>query len=106
MESFDCLFHVTLPHTDIFSHCTCDTHIFYYNIYTHTHAVPVFKDLADNVVARIAGTLEVEDFSPGDDVVTQGDKGDKFFIIETGHVDVIRYVFVSCIDIYMYAMFV
>lgn len=58
--------------------------------YKFLKKVPVFKDLADHVVAQICGTLEVEDFAPDTDVVTQGDAGDKFFIIETGHVDVIR----------------
>jgi len=58
--------------------------------YKFLKKVPVFKALADHVVAQICGTLEVCDFGPDHDVVTQGDDGDKFFIIETGNVDVIR----------------
>ncbi|HET7482620.1 MAG TPA: ATP-binding cassette domain-containing protein, partial [Actinomycetota bacterium] len=50
--------------------------------------VPLFSDAPPDALAALAQRMGVESFSAGDDVVRQGDAGDKLFVIERGQADV------------------
>jgi hypothetical protein len=56
--------------------------------YKFLKKAPLFAQLSDDEIAKIAGVLEVKEYSAGQAVVTQGDAGDTFYIIESGAVDV------------------
>ena len=58
--------------------------------YKFLKKVPLMESLADDEVAKICGVLDVCDYEQGADIVTQGDEGSTFFIIENGSVDVVR----------------
>jgi MFS family permease len=50
--------------------------------------VAVFQPLPLTVVEQIAGSLEPMSFSAGQEVCTQGEPGDRFFIIDAGRAEV------------------
>ena len=50
---------------------------------------PLFSGLSREDIAKILGRLEEKFFSAGTTVVSQGDKGDSFYIIQSGAVQVI-----------------
>jgi anion transporter len=50
---------------------------------------PLFSGLSREDIAKILGRLEEKSFSAGTTVVSQGDKGDSFYIIQSGAVQVI-----------------
>jgi anion transporter len=50
---------------------------------------PLFSGLSREDIAKILGKLEEKSFSAGTTVVTQGDKGDSFYFIQSGAVQVI-----------------
>ena len=52
--------------------------------------VAMFQPLPLTVVEQIAGSLEPMGFSAGQEVCTQGEPGDRFFIIDAGHAEVER----------------
>jgi len=51
-------------------------------------SVPSFKDLSPNQITVIAGLLVENKYEDGDHVITQGDTGETFYIIESGNVKV------------------
>jgi ATP-binding cassette subfamily B protein len=51
--------------------------------------VPLFKDLDVETLNVVAQRLTSERFSPGDEVVRQGEPGDRFYVIAAGSADVI-----------------
>ena len=52
--------------------------------------LPMFRPLAMPAVEQIADRLELQTFDAGDEVVTQGDHGDRFYVIEEGTARVVR----------------
>ncbi|MFN2595123.1 MAG: ATP-binding cassette domain-containing protein [Actinomycetota bacterium] len=51
--------------------------------------VPMFADLDPEVLASLSERLLLERFSPGEDIVRQGDPGDKLYILTRGAADVL-----------------
>lgn len=51
--------------------------------------VPLFSDLSKGELKQIADQARDEPYSPGQDIITEGQKGGPFFIITEGRVDVI-----------------
>lgn len=49
-----------------------------------------FKQLSFGDLCRCAEAMQPQDVTAGEDVITQGDKGDYFYVIETGAADVLR----------------
>jgi hypothetical protein len=52
--------------------------------------LPMFQPLAMPAIEQLADRLEVQTFVAGESVVTQGDRGDQFYVIEQGTVRVVR----------------
>jgi putative peptide zinc metalloprotease protein len=50
--------------------------------------VPLFVNCSDEELSRIAENLEIERFAAGKTIIRQGDRGDKFYIIESGNVSI------------------
>jgi len=53
-------------------------------------ALPLFAGLGPGELDRLAARVLVTRYSAGDDIVTQGDVGDRFFVIIDGRVEVLR----------------
>src|SRR4029077_2029803 len=53
-------------------------------------ALPMFRPLAMPAIERLADRLDVQTADAGEQVVTQGDHGDRFFVIEHGTARVVR----------------
>lgn len=51
--------------------------------------IPIFSGLAREDVAKILGKLEEKNFAAGATVFSQGEKGDSFYIIQSGAVQVV-----------------
>lgn len=51
--------------------------------------VPLFEGLSKRELSIMRGHLREEWFNPGEDIVTQGDQGDRFYIITEGRAKVI-----------------
>jgi CRP-like cAMP-binding protein len=51
-------------------------------------ALPLFSPLPVTTLEKLASRLESQRVSPGADVVTQGDSGERFYVIADGDVDV------------------
>jgi hypothetical protein len=51
-------------------------------------ALPLFSPLPVTTLEKLASRLESQRVSPGADVVTQGDSGERFYVIAEGDVDV------------------
>ncbi|XP_069677221.1 cGMP-dependent protein kinase, isozyme 1-like isoform X2 [Periplaneta americana] len=49
---------------------------------------PLLKDLSKEILAKMSDLLKVEFFSPGQCIIKQGDKGDKFYMISGGNVKI------------------
>lgn len=58
------------------------------NFYSHTHSVPIFKDLPGDTLIKISDVLEECYYQKGDYIIRQGARGDTFFIISKGQVKV------------------
>jgi len=50
--------------------------------------VPSFKDLSPNQITVLVGALEEKSYADQDPIITQGDVGETFYIIESGFVDI------------------
>ncbi|MBM3153413.1 MAG: cyclic nucleotide-binding domain-containing protein, partial [Chloroflexi bacterium] len=50
----------------------------------------IFRNLDDSQLTEVAEALVEVSYEPGQQIVRQGEKGDKFFIITAGSVDVLR----------------
>ena len=48
----------------------------------------LFRDLTPRTLADVANMFHAEDFSPGENIVLEGEEGDQFYMIETGKVEV------------------
>ena len=59
--------------------------------YKFLKKVPLMSDIADSVIARIAGTLEDVEFEGGTQIIKEGTEGSTFYIIEQGSVRVTRF---------------
>jgi putative peptide zinc metalloprotease protein len=53
-------------------------------------ALPLLRGLSASEIDRLAMRLLVARYQPGDTIVRQGDRGDRFYIVVDGQVDVIR----------------
>lgn len=51
--------------------------------------VPLFSGLPREDIAKILGKLEEKSFSPGTAIFSQGEKGDSFYIVQSGAVQVV-----------------
>jgi rhodanese-related sulfurtransferase len=49
-----------------------------------------FKQLSFEHLCRCAEAMQAEEVEAGEDVITQGDKGDFFYVVESGTADVLR----------------
>lgn len=54
------------------------------------NALPMFRPLAMPAIEQLADRLEVQTIVAGEHVITQGDLGDRFFVIEHGTARVVR----------------
>ncbi len=50
----------------------------------------VFKDSPAQLIAAISKEMKREHFEAGQEIIQQGDSGDKFYVIRSGHVDVTK----------------
>jgi CRP/FNR family transcriptional regulator len=53
-------------------------------------SVPIFSGLSKGELKHIAAEAREELYSPGQDIVTEGQSGGPFFIVTEGRVDIIR----------------
>jgi ABC-type multidrug transport system fused ATPase/permease subunit len=53
------------------------------------HAVPLFADLPEEAIAAIAAQTRPEVCDPGQDVVRQGEPGDRMYLVDDGQLDVL-----------------
>ncbi|MGI9147214.1 MAG: ABC transporter transmembrane domain-containing protein [Chloroflexota bacterium] len=51
--------------------------------------IPLFDGLAVGELAGLARRLHAERFAPGDSIITQGDAGEKLYLLEHGQVEVV-----------------
>src|SRR5207245_3907719 len=51
--------------------------------------IPLFSGLSREDIAKILGKLEEKSFPPGTTIFYQGDKGDSFYFIQSGAVQVV-----------------
>src|SRR6185436_8660888 len=51
--------------------------------------IPIFSGFSREDVAKVLGKLEKKLFKPGETIVSQGDPGDAFYLIEDGTVEVV-----------------
>ncbi|HEV8342012.1 MAG TPA: SLC13 family permease [Candidatus Binatia bacterium] len=51
--------------------------------------IPLFSGLSREDIAKVLGKLEEKTFNPGTTVMSQGDKGDSFYFIQSGAVQVV-----------------
>ena len=51
-------------------------------------AVPLFKGLDTNIINLFASRMAQESYKKGDDIIKQGEEGDKFYIVLEGQVNV------------------
>lgn len=59
--------------------------------YEHLVAsVPLLSRLPDEEIHRLATTMEMQSFSPGEVVFNEGDRGDHFYIVQSGQIEVIK----------------
>ncbi|MFH1453861.1 MAG: HD domain-containing phosphohydrolase [Armatimonadota bacterium] len=52
---------------------------------------PIFYSLDKEIVAELASQLEEKHFNPDDIIVKEGDMGDSFYLILSGHVSVLKH---------------
>jgi ABC-type multidrug transport system ATPase subunit len=52
-------------------------------------SIPLFAAVSDQALDALAGRLALERHAPGEDIVRQGDPGDRMYIIKRGQVDVL-----------------
>ncbi len=52
-------------------------------------AVPLFEDLDEADLDRVAGALHERTFGAGETIVAAGEPGDGFFLVERGEADVV-----------------
>ena len=57
------------------------------NQMTSIDQIALFKNLSDDKIELIESKLKIEKFENGRKIITQGEQGDKFYIIKTGRVD-------------------
>ena len=50
--------------------------------------IPIFSPLGPAALERLAGALEPTEARAGEEVITQGEEGDRFYVIEEGEVEV------------------
>ena len=50
----------------------------------------LFEGVPSDVMKRAAEACKIEDFSSGADIITQGDEGDKFYVISEGQASVLK----------------
>jgi CRP-like cAMP-binding protein len=53
-------------------------------------AVPIFSGLSKSELKHIAGEAREELYSPGQDIVSEGQSGGPFFIVTEGRVDILK----------------
>jgi CRP-like cAMP-binding protein len=63
-----------------------------FRIFLLMKAVPLFRTLPDYEQLEMYSLLEHQDFEDGEYIVTQGDIGDKFYVITDGAVDIVETV--------------
>jgi ABC-type multidrug transport system fused ATPase/permease subunit/pSer/pThr/pTyr-binding forkhead associated (FHA) protein len=51
--------------------------------------IPLFGNLSGAELPRLAELLNLERFSPGEEVVTQGERGDKLYLVNRGQLEVV-----------------
>jgi ATP-binding cassette subfamily B protein len=51
--------------------------------------IPMFAQLPPNVLNALANRLAVERFAAGEDIIRQGDVGDKLYVVQRGQVEVL-----------------
>jgi len=51
--------------------------------------IPLFSGLSREDIAKILGKLEEKHFDSGTTIFSQGDRGDSFYLIESGAVQVV-----------------
>uniref|UniRef100_A0A8C1RQT6 cGMP-dependent protein kinase n=1 Tax=Cyprinus carpio TaxID=7962 RepID=A0A8C1RQT6_CYPCA len=54
------------------------------------HSVPTFQGLSEEILSKLADVLEETHYSDGEYIIRQGARGDTFFIISKGKVNVTR----------------
>jgi CRP-like cAMP-binding protein len=50
--------------------------------------IPLFAELDSRQINRLAAQLEAEAYAPGEALITQGEVGDAFYVIESGRVEI------------------
>lgn len=53
-------------------------------------AIPLLQDIDEAVLEDIANFFLTQHFEPGDTIITEGEKGDTFYLIARGQVDVLK----------------
>ena len=51
--------------------------------------IPLFSGLSREDIAKILGKLEEKSFAAGATIFSQGEKGDSFYIVQSGAVQVV-----------------
>jgi len=52
--------------------------------------VPLFTDLTDKVLEQIAGCMTMIEFPESTVIIREGEPGDDFFVVLSGHLEVIK----------------
>ncbi len=52
--------------------------------------VPLFQDLPETDLSRLAGMLEVVHLAPGEALFQEGERGDRAYIVESGEVEIVK----------------
>ena len=53
-------------------------------------AIQIFSPLGQSALERLTRRLERVEFEPGTEIIRQGDSGDRFYIVESGEVEVLH----------------